>query len=48
MELAERFLCEVISLIHVHEIIRDAMEQGGEEADFDLRFPRGPDVDVRS
>lgn len=26
-ELAVRFLCEVISLIHVHEIIRDALEQ---------------------
>ena len=26
-ELAVRFLCEVISLIHVHEIIRDAVEQ---------------------
>ena len=26
-ELTERFLCEVISLIHVHEIIRDALEQ---------------------
>ena len=47
-ELAERFLCEVVSLIHVHEIFSDALEQGGEEADFDLRFPRGPDVDVRS
>ena len=47
-ELAERFLCEVVSLIHVHEIFSDALEQGEEEADFDLRFPRGPDVDVRS
>ena len=26
-ELAERFLCEVVSLIHVHEIFRDALEQ---------------------
>ena len=26
-ELAERFLCEVVSLIHVHEIFSDALEQ---------------------
>ena len=26
-ELADRFLCEVISLIHVHEIFSDALEQ---------------------
>ena len=26
-ELAERFLCEVVSLIHVHEIFNDALEQ---------------------
>ena len=25
-ELAERFLCEVVSLIHVHEIFSDALE----------------------
>lgn len=29
-ELAERFLCEVISLIHVHEIFSDALEQNAE------------------
>ena len=26
-ELTERFLCEVVSLIHVHEIFSDALEQ---------------------
>ena len=26
-ELAERFLCEVVSLIHVHEMFSDALEQ---------------------
>ena len=26
-ELAERFLCKVVSLIHVHEIFNDALEQ---------------------
>jgi len=26
-ELAERFLCEVVSLIHVHEIFSDVLEQ---------------------
>ena len=26
-ELTERFLCEVVSLIHVHEMFRDALEQ---------------------
>lgn len=29
-ELAERFLCEVVSLIHVHEIFSDALEQNAE------------------
>lgn len=29
-ELAERFLCEVVSLIHVHEIFSDALEQEAE------------------
>ena len=29
-ELTDRFLCEVISLIHVHEIFRDALEQNAE------------------
>ena len=26
-ELAERFLCKVVSLIHVHEIFSDALDQ---------------------
>lgn len=26
-ELAEQFLCKVVSLIHVHEICSDALEQ---------------------
>lgn len=29
-ELTERFLCEVVSLIHVHEIFSDALEQNAE------------------
>ena len=29
-ELAEQFLCEVVSLIHVHEIFSDALEQNSE------------------
>lgn len=29
-ELTERFLCEVVSLIHVHEIFSDALEQEAE------------------
>ena len=29
-ELAERFLCEVVSLFHVHEIFSDALEQDAE------------------
>ena len=29
-ELAERFLCEVVSLIHVHDIFSDALEQEAE------------------